>query len=416
MTIITAKNLSAYGFIALPIAFAGFPLYILAPDFYASEYGVSLTALGTVLLILRLIDGLQDPLLGAFADKYHHYMKYILIISGLFLSISFYAVFHPLSNPLLWFSITMLIAISCYSLLFIIISAMGSLWSAASKDQNSICFSRESFGLVGLLLAVTLPSILSQNMSLSRAYLWLWVILTICFSIGSVLFYRWFKAHIHRPPMAMKKSIFTCLKQAPKEFLFIYAISTLSSSITAVLVIFFVRDLLGAETYFGLFLFIYFLSSILCMGVWNTLSGQYGKYPIWLLSMILGAITFIWAYFLEDGDILSFGIICMASGAISGANLMIPPSILGDYIHENHLTQNASSYYAFLSFIAKATLGVASIMALPFIEYFGFIAGQENGPVALHSLSVAYVLIPCILRSISAGLLWYCYIYPSKRK
>jgi glycoside/pentoside/hexuronide:cation symporter, GPH family len=55
--IITTKSLIQYGFIAVPIAFAGFPLYVLAPDFYATRHALSLTLLGTILLAIRLFDG-----------------------------------------------------------------------------------------------------------------------------------------------------------------------------------------------------------------------------------------------------------------------------------------------------------------------------------------------------------------------
>ena len=64
-------SLFHYGLIALPVAFAGFPIYLLAPDFYATQFGLSLTSLATVLLVLRFIDGIQDPFIGAFSDKFH---------------------------------------------------------------------------------------------------------------------------------------------------------------------------------------------------------------------------------------------------------------------------------------------------------------------------------------------------------
>nr|MCH9704551.1 MFS transporter [Pseudomonadota bacterium] len=54
------KELVAYGMLAMPLAFAGIPLYLHAPDFYATEFGISLASLGFVLLALRCIDAIQD--------------------------------------------------------------------------------------------------------------------------------------------------------------------------------------------------------------------------------------------------------------------------------------------------------------------------------------------------------------------
>ena len=51
------------------VAMAALPLYVHLPKFYGGHLGVSLTALGVLLLVLRLVDGLIDPLLGAWSDR-----------------------------------------------------------------------------------------------------------------------------------------------------------------------------------------------------------------------------------------------------------------------------------------------------------------------------------------------------------
>ena len=61
-------RLPAWSLFAALIAMAGLPIYIHAPKFFVDEYGVSLAALGFVLAGLRLIDVVQDPLLGWLAE------------------------------------------------------------------------------------------------------------------------------------------------------------------------------------------------------------------------------------------------------------------------------------------------------------------------------------------------------------
>lgn len=51
------------------IAAAGLPIYIHAPKAYVDLYGVGLGALGAVLAALRLVDVVQDPLLGWLAER-----------------------------------------------------------------------------------------------------------------------------------------------------------------------------------------------------------------------------------------------------------------------------------------------------------------------------------------------------------
>ncbi|MEQ9567745.1 MAG: MFS transporter, partial [Pseudomonadales bacterium] len=66
--VVTRLQLLQYSVLALPLAFAGLPIYLLAPDFYATSYQVSLTSIGIGLLILRLLDAAIDPLLGYLID------------------------------------------------------------------------------------------------------------------------------------------------------------------------------------------------------------------------------------------------------------------------------------------------------------------------------------------------------------
>ena len=86
---LSKKDLLSYGALALPLAFVGTPLYIYAPDFYAKNYHVSLSSLGGALLLLRLIDAIQDPILGFLSDKHAKQRPHIICAAGFLLIISF---------------------------------------------------------------------------------------------------------------------------------------------------------------------------------------------------------------------------------------------------------------------------------------------------------------------------------------
>ena len=58
---ITKTQLIQYGLLGMPVAFAGFPLYVLAPDYYATQHGLSLALLGFILLALRIFDAVPRP-------------------------------------------------------------------------------------------------------------------------------------------------------------------------------------------------------------------------------------------------------------------------------------------------------------------------------------------------------------------
>ena len=54
----------AYGLLGLPLAMAALPVYVNIPVFYALHLDMGLVQLGWVLFAARLIDTVQDPLLG----------------------------------------------------------------------------------------------------------------------------------------------------------------------------------------------------------------------------------------------------------------------------------------------------------------------------------------------------------------
>ena len=48
-----------------------FPLFIFVSEHYASQFGISLLGIGVIFLIVRLLDGILDPLVGWASDNFN---------------------------------------------------------------------------------------------------------------------------------------------------------------------------------------------------------------------------------------------------------------------------------------------------------------------------------------------------------
>lgn len=417
--ILTSANLVKYGFLAAPVAFAGFPLYVLAPDFYATHYGLTLSSLGLALLFLRLFDAFQDPLIGAISDRYRNKTNPILITSAVILVFSIYALFSfSYFSPLIWFALCMGLAVTAYSVLSINLNALGALWTDDRDAQTCIAASREAFGLLGLVIAVSLPGLLSNIVPKEQIYHLFSLTLALIMAAALLLFLRWHRITLNTSPASKAQgSIFLSLKSLSsdsRKLLLVYLASMVASSIPAVLVIFFVRDLLGAESYTGLFLLLYFLSGVFFMPLWKRISQTVGKHRSWFFSMLLASVSFVWAFFLGQGDIWQYAAICIASGAALSADLVFPPAILADQLHASKAEHHASTHYATLTLTAKASLALASAVSLPALESFGFTPNIQNSAAALQGLSISYALVPCVLKIGAALLLWRMFIHSKK--
>ena len=412
---IAVRELLSYSILAVPLSFAGVALYIHAPDFYATEYGVSLTSLGFILLGLRFIDAVQDPLIGYLSDRYTKIRPNIIILSLILLAISFVFLFKPLSESyLLWFAIFVLIATTSFSILAINLNTLGGLWSRDKNQKTIIAGCRETFGLIGLIAAVTLPAVLQNKMPKETAFQIVSLCLVVTIIICGYIFGKWQKQHLivnnrkysNNFCFSQIKNQIKNISKQTKMFFAVYGISMLASTIPAVLVLFFIRELLKLESYTGLFLLTYFLSAVIGIAIWNYVSQKIGKYKSWAVAMILAIISFFWTYFLGDGDFWPYLVICFVSGIAFGAELVLPASILADNIHDSEQEETAAMYFGILAFLAKFALAVTAATTFSYLESRGFVVGKSNSENALSALSLSYAAIPCLLKITAIYLLW----------
>ena len=64
------KTIYAHGSLGLPLAVIGYPLAIWIPAHYSGGLGISLAAVGTILMLARLTDVITDPIMGELSDRW----------------------------------------------------------------------------------------------------------------------------------------------------------------------------------------------------------------------------------------------------------------------------------------------------------------------------------------------------------
>ena len=66
---LSRKTLAYFGLADMPIQMAAVPVAAFVPNYYAQDLGVSLAAVGLVLLLSRSFDAITDPLIGWLSDR-----------------------------------------------------------------------------------------------------------------------------------------------------------------------------------------------------------------------------------------------------------------------------------------------------------------------------------------------------------
>lgn len=400
----TKLSLLQYSLLAWPLAFVGMPLYIHAPDMYATQAGLSLATVGLIIHAVRVFDAIQDPLIGYLSYKFSRYRFHTLAIFMVLLAAGFVMLFNPPeTGVVLWFAISLILATSAFSVISINFNSLGSLWCADTHDKMRVSSWREFFGLIGLLCAAALPAIITLNQYS--------IVMVGLLLFTALLFFYWLRANhetiVRREQSAPGIDWRVLLRHQNRRFFAAYFFSMLASSIPAVLVIFFIRDRLDAEALTGMFLLLYFLSGALSMPLWLSLSKRVDKYRAWLISMVMAIATFIWAYFLGAGDIYYYAAICLLSGAALGAELALPPAILSDMVDQQKQQRQTPFYFAALAFLLKTTFALGSGLAFLLLGVSSFVPAAENSEAALHVLGLTYAVLPCAIKIGAAVILTF---------
>ena len=412
-------SLLQYSFLALPLAFAGLPLYVHAPDFYARDLGLNLGLIGLVLLVIRLFDAVQDPVIGYLSDKHAGWRFGIVATGAAMLIIGMGAVFYGPQlgiSAALWFALSMILATTGFSIVTINLNMIGGFWHDEPGQRTRISAWREAFALVGFLVASVLPAALQNFRPAEDAFRILFWVFGVVMVAGFIMFTR-FMSRISPGHMITKSdtkkglSFLPILTGPDRHFYGVCFLTHLAAAMPGVMVLFFIRDYLGADSLAGLFLFLYFIAGAGLMAVWVKLADRVGKEKAWLVSMLLAVATFIWAYFLQPGDVVAYGVICVLSGMALGADLALPPSILADRVTRQKSEAEATQYYALIAFIPKAAIAIASGVSFFILDRLGFVAGTDNSPGVMQGVITLYALIPCLIKLSAAFYLWCVHKY-----
>tara|TARA_B100000989_G_scaffold220213_1_gene168043 strand:- start:382 stop:1626 length:1245 start_codon:yes stop_codon:yes gene_type:complete len=398
-------NTLKYSLIAFPLAFAGIPIYLHAPDYYVTNIGIKIEIIGFTLLLLRLVDAILDPLIGSLSDHFYKYRDKIIYLGSFLLILGFWMIFHPPNiNIILWFSLSVFLCTLGFSIIAINIQAFGGLWDIPAPQVTKIIVTREAVGIFGLLVASIVPSLLYLTFKDNNFHI-LSIILIFIMMISLMAFYSWIKSSEIKSPIKPNNSrsmrvIF--INKKVRLFFTSYFFSCFASAIPATLIIFYVRDYLLAEKFLGLFLLVYFASGALSMPIWKNIATRFNCASAWFYSMVFAAFSFIWAFFLQPNDIQGFFAICLFSGMAVGANLGLPSAIIAEFISSNKNENYAASYYSISNFLSKFALAIASGIALPILGFMGYEAGIARTD---NLFPFTYAFLPCVFQIISILLL-----------
>ncbi len=405
-----------YGLLGLPLAFVALPLYVHLPNVYASRYGMPLATLGLVLLLARLFDAITDPWLGRVSDRLFarspaHLLRACAVAALVLLAGMALLFFPPWPRPDDALALLSMLVLTClaYSLMAIAHQAWGARLGGDETQRTRIVAWREGAGLVGVVLASVLPSWLGWGE---------WVAVFGCMLAAGWL--AWARSRAPEPvaaaaagPRHWRTELLHPWRHRGFCWLMaVFVVNGMASAVPATLVLFFIQDRLGAAALEPLFLATYFVSAAVSMPLWMRLVGRLGLSRSWLAGMLLSVSVFAWAASLGTGDVLGFWWVCALSGLALGTDLALPGAMLAGMIAargDRGLREGA--YFGWWNLAGKLNLALAAGLALPLLDLLGYRPGTTS-PDGMQALTLAYAVLPCILKLLAALALYLAFVRP----
>jgi Na+/melibiose symporter-like transporter len=410
----TGRSLLAYGVLGFPLAFAALPLYVHVPRLYAEDVGLSLALVGGVLLAARLLDAVADPLIGAWSDRWSRRRgdrRGLILLALPLLAAGLLGLLAPPAGAgILWLAAMLTLTFAGFSLASINYHAWGAEVHVDTRQRALVTAWREGFALAGVVVAAALPALLADEAAPGLQRLaWVFVPALTLAALVTLL-----GAPAGRAAPAAADTIGALRRDRLfRRLLWVLAVGGIAAAIPATLVLFYIADVLRLAAWQGAFLAIYFLAGALALPGWVALARRRGKVAAWASSMALALASFVWAFFLDAGDAVAFGLICAASGAALGAELALPPAVLADRLARTGAVgpgggaavAGAGAYFGLWNFVTKLNLALAAGLALPLLSLAGYKVGATD-TAALSALAAVYALLPAALKMLALALLW----------
>ncbi len=412
-----------YGAMGYPLAFVALPLYVLLPNHYAVVLGAPLAGLGAVLLGTRAVDAFMDPWIGRWCDQQFDRGVWrvwtLAAVSALVMWLGLWALLFPPESVrtqgeaavLGWAALGLFITSTAFSVASVAHQSWGARLGGNEGQRARVVAWREALSLFGVVSASILPSVagLPAMMGVFAAGI----------MIG-LLAWRWANppeptaVTLHHPK---PETASPWRHRAFVRLMLVFVINGTASAIPATLVLFFIQDRLGADaSWQGIFLLLYFLAAALSMPLWARAVERWGLARSWLLGMGLSVAAFVWAVTLGTGDTWAFAAVCVGSGLALGADLTAPSALLNGIIDDvGERGRSEGVFFGWWNLATKLNLALAAGLALPLLAWWGYAPGA-NDPQALQTLTIAYSVLPCVLKLLAAALLYpWCAGTPTSR-
>lgn len=397
--------------------------------FYTDIVGLAPVAISTIMLIARIWDAINDPMMGAIAErtrsKWGRFRPYIAFGCPFLAIFSVLTFANPFSGSstagVIWAAVTYIIAGMLYTLVNIPYGALGQVMTQDANQRNVLNSSRNIGMQIGMILVNAISAPLALKLSGDGAkvanghgYLLVAVIYAI---ISIPLFMITFKTSKElvipkgKPEkFSFKKTVENLVKNKYLMLITLIMILIMTAFMGRMAVVtYYVIYCLGSYSLIGVIMTIPSIGGIIISFFVPTLAKKLGKRNVLVISCVLMGIALLIIYLAPFDNLVQ---VILGSTLFGIANMGSPISLSMvadsvDYMEfKTGVRTDGTAYatYGLATKIGNAIGGAAGVMLL---SVFGYVANAEQTASAMRGINTLVNLIPAIIFFVAAVICFF---------
>lgn len=419
--------------------------------FFTNVAGLDPGLAGSILLIGKIWDAINDPMLGALSDRTESkwgrrlpWMLWGAVPFGFFFFLQ-WVVPHFSDNPstnqwgLFWYYVVISIFSNAfYTVVNLPYTALTPELTQNYDERTSLNSFRFAFSISGSILSLIIALVLFGVFPNDPIKQYL-LIGGVC-AVLSVLPLYWCVFGIRErvlegearrqanPPPPQTMSYWEQLKVAFRNRPFLYVVgiylcSWLAVQNTVAIIPYFVQNWMGlAEQDFTQVVIAVQVTGLIMLFVWTAVSKRVGKKAVYFMGMSVWVIAQIGLFLLQPGQVVWMYVLAVMAGFGVSTAYLVPWSMIPDVIELDELNtgqRREGLFYGYMVLLQKVALAIGVFLVGQSLQVSGFlktVAGQPK-PIqpdsALWAIRLMIGPIPAVILLIGLVL---AYFYPITRE
>lgn len=401
-------------------------MMLIITFFYTDVFGLKPEDVAILLLSVRLIDAITDPLMGVITDKYTtrwgRYRPYFLIMAipfGISVFLTFSTPDLDYNSKLVWAYATYIFVTIMFTVVTIPYISLIGVLTDDPKDKLSANGYRLFFAKIAALLVTSLVPILADYWggdNLAAGYQFAMGLMAI---LGALLFIFCFFTTTERIEHKVETKPFLLqirLLLKNDQWLILCAIcvvGTIGYVIRGSVALFYAKYYLGGDAALSsAFISTGVVAAILAMIASTWITKHYCKIKLFRYSQLLVGLLSVMIYFMVDpSDVILAFVLYFFLSFVVDLHAPVFWSIISEAIDYGTVKTGkrvSGLAYGGISFSQKAGMGLAGYIVAMLLAYFNYVPNQAQTAFTLTGIALMLSIIPGVFHAIM-GLLMFKY-------